>query len=35
MQENFVIEKVIDVHKIFAEYFHGCETLAYALSAFG
>jgi exodeoxyribonuclease V alpha subunit len=23
----------IDVHKIFAEYFKGCETLAYALSA--
>ncbi len=33
MQENFVIEKVIDVHKIFAEYFQGFESLAYALSA--
>ena len=33
MQENFVIEKLIDVHKIFAAYFAGCETLAYALSA--
>jgi len=25
--------KIIDVHKVFAEYFQGCETLAYALSA--
>lgn len=23
----------IDVHKVFAEYFKGCETLAYALSS--
>ena len=33
MQENFLMEKVIDVHKIFAGYFQACETLAYALSA--
>ncbi len=27
------MEDTIDVHKVFAEYFEGCETLAYALSS--
>lgn len=28
-----LMKEQVDVHKIFAEYFKGCETLAYALSA--
>ena len=33
IKENlFTMQNPIDVHKIFAEYFQGCESLAYALS---